>query len=193
MPTILQGVLGDAAEIPRQCDGNSLLPFVEGNPPRFWRSHVCWEYDLRWGEFGRQDADETAGDAPISLDALSLSVFRDATHKYVHFGASSSLLAPVQSNGLAQPRSNPLLPPLLFDLEAENGAELVNLAQDPGCVALILEYTQKMLSWRMQNADRTLTHLIIGDRGVYQRTERGAAHALVQPLPLEPSLTVPRL
>ena len=27
-------------------------------------------------------------------------------------------------------------------------------------------YAQKMLSWRMQNADRTLTHLIIGDRGV---------------------------
>ena len=192
MPTILRAVLGDAAEIPRQCDGHSLLPFLEGNPPSFWRSHVCWEYDFRWSEFGQREVlvDQTA--APISLDALSLSVFRDATHKYVHFGASSSLLVPLQPDGLAQPQID-ALPPLLFDLKAEKGAELVNLAQDPKCAMLTLEYAQKMLSWRMQNADRTLTHLIIGDRGVYQRTIRGPAHALAQPLALEPSLPVARL
>ena len=58
--------------------------------------------------------------------------------RYVHFGASSSLLAPVQP-GLAQPAFKSPLPPLLFDLEAEHGAELINLAQDPACASLTLE------------------------------------------------------
>ena len=192
MPTILQAVLGDDAEIPRQCDGTSLLPFVCGIPPAFWRSHVCWEYDLRWGPFGQAHAEETT-DAPTPLDALSLAVFRDATHKYVHFGASSSLLAAVETDGQPRPQPKAILPPLLFDLEAEQGAELVNLAKDPAFALLTLEYAQKMLSWRMQNADRTLTHLIIGDGGVYERTIKGVAHALANPLPLEPSLVKPRL
>ena len=66
---------------PRQCDGRSLLPFLTGATPAFWRSHVCWEYDLRWGGFGRLELAE--GEEPTPLDAMSLSVFRDATHKSV--------------------------------------------------------------------------------------------------------------
>ena len=82
MPTILECVLGQGtAEIPRQCDGRSLLPFLTGATPAFWRSHVCWEYDLRWGGFGRLELAE--GEEPTPLDAMSLSVFRDATHKSV--------------------------------------------------------------------------------------------------------------
>ena len=53
------------------------------------------------------------------MDGLCLSVLRDKTHKYVHFGASSSLLSPLDPMAAAvEPIS---LPPLLFDLEAEGG------------------------------------------------------------------------
>jgi hypothetical protein len=104
----------------------------------------------------------------------------------VHFGASSSLLEPLNPSagaGTAAPKAISL-PPLLFDLAAEGGAELINLAEDPACAALTRDYAQKMLSWRMQNMERTLTHLIVSDhRGVYERSERGPARALEEPLP----------
>ena len=145
MPTVLESVLAEAAVIPRQCDGSSLRPFIEGAPPTWWRSHVCWEFDLRWGRMGFAEGEE--GAEPTNLDGLCLAVFRDATHKYVHFGTSQPLRAPLSgSAGDASPR----LPPILFDLEAEGGAELRNLAAEPEHAALTLEYAQKMLSWRMQ-------------------------------------------
>ena len=79
--------------IPRQCDGSSLRPFIEGAPPTWWRSHVCWEFDLRWGRMGFAEGEE--GAEPTNLDGLCLAVFRDATHKYVHFGTSQPLRAPL--------------------------------------------------------------------------------------------------
>ena len=48
------------------------------------------------------------------------------------------------------------LPALFFDLE-EDPAELRNLADDPAYRGLVLEYAQKMLSWRMSHEDRALT------------------------------------
>ena len=73
------------------------------------------------------------GAEPTNLDGLCLAVFRDATHKYVHFGTSQPLQAPLSgSAGDASPR----LPPILFDLEAEGGAELRNLAAEPEHAAL---------------------------------------------------------
>ena len=145
MPTVLQSVLGQSAVIPRQCDGSSLRPFIEGAPPTWWRSHVCWEFDLRWGRMGFAEGEE--GAEPTNLDGLCLAVFRDATHKYVHFGTSQPLRAPLSGSA---GDASPCLPPILFDLEAEGGAELRNLAAEPEHAALTLEYAQKMLSWRMQ-------------------------------------------
>jgi len=72
--------------------------------------------------------------------------------KYVHFAA---------------------LPPLFFDLE-NDPAELHNLAGDSSYAHLILEYAQKMISWRMINDERTLTHMMVGPSGVIERsTEPG--------------------
>ena len=45
----------------------------------------------------------------VVLEGCCLAVLRDATHKYVQFGTAS-------------------LPPILFDLEAEGGAELVRFS-----------------------------------------------------------------
>ena len=44
MPTLLEWL---DLEVPRQCDGASLLPFCEDRAPADWRSEVHWEYDFR--------------------------------------------------------------------------------------------------------------------------------------------------
>ena len=44
MPTILEWL---GLDIPRQCDGRSLLGFCEGSPPADWRTEVHYEFDFR--------------------------------------------------------------------------------------------------------------------------------------------------
>jgi arylsulfatase A-like enzyme len=70
-------------------------------------------------------------------------VIRDHQYKYVHFTA---------------------LPPLLFDLQ-QDPQEFVNLADDPDYHSLLLEYAQKMLSWRMKHTDRGLTETLLTAQG----------------------------
>lgn len=45
---------------------------------------------------------------------------------------------------------------------------------------------QKMLRWRMQNSERLLTHLTVGEKGVYQRKVFGPASKVQEPLGLAP-------
>ncbi len=90
-----------------------------------------WEFDFR-------PYFQNAGKPPpfgLSIDQCGLAVIRDDRFKYVHFDA---------------------LPPLFFDLEADPH-QFENRAADPAYTGRILEYAQKMLSWRMRNAERTLT------------------------------------
>ena len=60
------------------------------------------------------------------------------------------------------------LPPLLFDLE-NDPTEMNNLAQDPKHASTVLELAQRMLSWRMRYAERTLTNLHLWRDGVIDR------------------------
>ncbi len=69
------------------------------------------------------------------MDRCRLGVVQDRRFKYVHFAA---------------------LPPLLFDLE-EDPKQLRNLADNSGYKPIMLVYAQKMLSWRMEDMERTLT------------------------------------
>ena len=70
-------------------------------------------------------------------------MIRDKRYKYVHFAA---------------------LPPLLFDLEADPW-EMKNLADDPKMAPVVLRYAQKMLSWQLSHAERTLTHIHLKEGG----------------------------
>ncbi len=74
-------------------------------------------------------------------------MIRDAHYKYVHFTA---------------------LPPLFFDLQNDPD-ELHNLADDPVYAKLVLAYAPKMISRRMANDERTLTHLKVGPEGAVER------------------------
>jgi arylsulfatase A-like enzyme len=139
MPTILDWL---QLETPRQCDGRSLGSFMNGTPPADWRSEVHWEHDFR----------DIAGQVPetalsLASDDCNYSVIRDHRFKYVHFAA---------------------LPPLLFDV-ANDPNETRNLAGDPGYTKVTLDCAQKMLTWRLRHADRTLTGMHLTAKGVVSR------------------------
>jgi arylsulfatase A-like enzyme len=131
MPTILDWL---DLEIPQELDGRSLLPLLNGNVPDNWRKEAHWEFDFR--EIGSYQPmiEQKFG---LSPDQCSLTVIRDECYKYVHMTA---------------------LPPLLFDLQ-EDPEEFINRAEDPDYRHLVLEYSQKMLSWSMLHRDRTLVNI----------------------------------
>jgi len=73
-------------DVPTQCDGLPLSPFLERTEPRFWRDAAHWEYDWRFAFVPR-------GPHPWpwdrSLERHHLSVIRNDTHAYVQFGDGS--------------------------------------------------------------------------------------------------------
>jgi len=137
MPTLLEAL---DCTTPAACDGASLYPFLsspESDGPPSWRAEAHWEYDFR-------DVTDSATEEALGLtaDTCNLCVIRDTHFKYVHFAG---------------------LPALLFDLR-EDPSELNNLASQPSHSDTVLDYAQRMLSWRMRHADKTLTHLALTHR-----------------------------
>ena len=101
MPTMLEAI---GADIPLQCDGLSLGPFLSGQgAPAYWRKEAHWEFDFR---NAADDAAERALD--LTLHQCTMNIVRDERFKYVHFTK---------------------LPPLLFDLKGP--ANSSNCAADP--------------------------------------------------------------
>ena len=141
MPTILDWLGGD---IPRTCDGCSLLPFLQSGQPENWRTELHYEYDFRDIHYS-----EPQGVLGVGMHDSSLCVVQDKHYKYVHFAA---------------------LPPLFFDLENDPD-EFTNLADDPVYAGLVRDYAQKALSWRLTHADRTLTHYRSGPQGLTERDQ----------------------
>lgn len=139
MPTILEWV---GLETPRPCDGRSLRPFLSSETPEDWRTEVHYEFDFRTSYGG---VHEKVLNLPV--DQCSLAVIQDARYKYVHFDA---------------------LPPLFFDLHADPG-QFHNRADDPAYAPQVLAYAQKMLSWRLHYADRTLTGYSASPQGLVDR------------------------
>ena len=140
MPTMLEAI---GAPLPLQCDGLSLAPFLEGRAaPANWRHAAHWEFDFR------DPADDTAEQKlGLTLHQCTMNIIRDQRFKYVHFTK---------------------LPPLLFDLEKDPG-EFVNCAGDPDYLAVMLEYAQKLLSWRMNHDEQVLTHISLTRDGPVAR------------------------
>ena len=143
MPTILDAL---GLEVPPQCDGQSLVPFLAGDTPARWRREAHFEFDFR-------DILECPGAQVLGLapDQCTLCALRGERYKYVHFTA---------------------LPPLFFDLE-DDPAEMVNRAEDPQYQERMLEYAQKMLSWRMSHDERVLANVRLTPNGLVEhRPER---------------------
>jgi len=126
MPTMLDWV---GCDVPRQCDGRALTPFLLGASPGNWRDAAHWQFDFR-----DPDVEAALG---LSMEECTLDVLRDARGKYVHFAA---------------------LPPLFFDLQHDAG-ESTNLAAGDRERSRIGEYVDRLLSWRLRHTDKTLTHM----------------------------------
>ena len=128
-------------KIPIQCDGHSLISTIQtGNQPQNWRTEAHWEYDFR--NISKGEAHEQS--LGITHHQCTLNVVRGQRYKYVHF-------------------TN--MPPLFFDLE-NDPEELINQVNNPDYFQLVLEYAQKMLSWRMNHDEQTLTHIKLTDKGI---------------------------
>ena len=103
-PTLME-LLG--AEVPRQCDGRSLLGALTGEGLRSWRSAACYEYDFR-----HSPVEDVLG---LDMEEACVNVIRDDHYKYVHFAD---------------------LPALLFDIK-NDPEELIDISEDhPQIVAL---------------------------------------------------------
>ena len=127
MPTILARI---GVEPPLQCDGRSLVPWLEGKDPAGWREAAHYEHDFR--DLETPDFERALGLAP---DRCALCVRQSEDYAYIHF------------NGLA---------PLCYDLR-EDPHQFRNIAADPGRAADVLAQAQAMLTWRMDMAERRLT------------------------------------
>ena len=141
MPTLLDWL---GADIPVQCDGISLLPALNsGAFPPNWRTEAHWEFDFRDVVEG-EPMEQSLG---VTQHQCTLNVIRSKRYKYVHFTH---------------------LPPVFFDLESDPG-EFINQAANPDYLPGVLEYAQKMLSWRMNHDEQTLTHMALTNDGVMAR------------------------
>jgi arylsulfatase A-like enzyme len=147
MPTILDWL---GATPPRQCDGRSLLPWLEPAPPPSWRQAAFYELDFRDVRRGRAEAE-----LGIDMEACSFAVLRGEHYKYVQFA------------GLA---------PLLFRID-EDPHERRDLVRDPAHAAAAFEQAQRMLGHRMRHAERTWTHSLVTRDGYVQRGVAGTASA----------------
>ncbi|MEH6404337.1 MAG: alkaline phosphatase family protein [Sneathiella sp.] len=135
-PTILD-ILG--ADIPQQCDGRTLAPWLKGEAPAKWRDAVHWLFDFRDPELSLPE--QVFG---LDTEECSLLVHRDEQFKYVHFAA---------------------MPSLLFDLKNDPD-ETRNLAEEPDYQAVVLDYAQKLLSWRMCNEYGALDNYLATPKGM---------------------------
>ncbi len=120
-------------EVPLQCDGRALTPWLAGDAPADWRRETHFEFDFR-------DPDSALLEDAfgLTMEECSLAVLRDEHGKYVQFAG------------------HPTFPPIFFDLDVDP-AQIVNRAAEPGYAPRVLDYAQRLLAWRMRHTERTLS------------------------------------
>ena len=133
-PTLCEAM---GIEVPAQCDGAPLTPFLRGESPPWWREAAHWEFDWRAGLIAR-------GPHPWPwdrrLERRNLAVRRSDGAAYVHFGDGSWLA---------------------FDLAADP-----TWRTPLGDPSAVLNEAQALLTWRARHADRTLTGMLVEAGGI---------------------------
>ena len=142
MPTILEAI---GAEVPHQCDGESLAPFLAGDTPERWRREAHFQFDFR-------NELDTPGSEALGLapDQCTLYALRGERCKYVHFTA---------------------MPALFFDLR-DDPHEMTDRCGDPRYRDRVLEHAQKLLSWRMNHDERALANVRLTPAGMVEGRPR---------------------
>lgn len=134
LPTLCEAM---GLDVPLQCDGVPLTPFLDGRTPPWWRDAAHWEYDWRNSHIPNGPH---IWPWDRRLEDKNLAVLRRRDVGYVHFGDGGWMC---------------------FDLAADPTWRTP--VTDP---AVILELAQAMLTWRAQHTDRTLTGLLVEGGGV---------------------------
>ncbi len=153
LPTICQWL---GVDIPPQCDGFGLQPFLTGEgllddgAPEHWRSEAHWSWNF--SNPASRAAERYFG---LPMAQCRLDVQRGATVKYVQFAADAAVL-----------------PPLLFDL-ATDPDQLHDLASEESSATTGWAASERLAHWRLRNEDRTLsgTMLTSADGMVVGRDE----------------------
>jgi arylsulfatase A-like enzyme len=133
-PTLCEAM---AVEVPAQCDGLPLTPFLEGKAAPFWRDAAHWEFDWR-GVLIPKGPHLWPWDR--RLERRHLAVLRNKSHAYVQFGDGSWRC---------------------FDLARDPNWRVET--SDPH---VVLPLAQAMLTWRSQHTDRTHSGMLLQDGGV---------------------------
>ncbi len=134
LPTICEAI---GVDVPLQCDGLPLTPFLRGEEPPWWRDAAAWEFDWR-STLVPMDAHPWPWDR--RLERQHLTVRRGEGSAYVQFGDGSWRC---------------------FDLAADPTWRTE--VSDP---AQVLAEAQAMLTWRSRHAERTLTDMVLVDGGI---------------------------
>lgn len=134
VPTIAEAL---GHEVPLQCDGYPLTPFLEGVRPDSWRNATSYEYDWRH-IFITKEGRSWPWDR--RLERQNLAVRRSNDSAYVQFGDGSWLA---------------------FDLALDPTWRTT--FDDP---SRVLPLAQDMLTWRSRNAERTLSGFLVQDGGM---------------------------
>jgi arylsulfatase A-like enzyme len=133
-PTLCEAM---GVDVPVQCDGAPLTPFLHGQAPPWWREAGHWEWDWRGGLIAE-------GPHPWPwdrrLERQNLAVRRGESAAYVHFADGSSLC---------------------FDLAEDPTWRTTT--NDP---VTVLGQAQALLTWRARHADRTLTGMLVEGGGI---------------------------
>jgi arylsulfatase A-like enzyme len=134
MPTLCEAM---GIEVPAQCDGMPLTPFLVGDEPPWWREAAHWEYDWRWEKilFGPH-----LWPWDRRLERQNLAVLRSDSIAYAQF-----------ANGEWR----------CFDLAADPTWRTE--IDDP---TIVLVAAQSMLSWRASHADRLFTDMLLINGGI---------------------------
>jgi arylsulfatase A-like enzyme len=140
-PTMCEAM---GVDVPAQCDGMPLTPFLRGEQPPWWRTAAFYEWDWRDAMLDRLPY-EWPWDR--GLERCNLAVRRSANRSYVQFGSGGALCFnlgddPTWNTQVSEPSS-------------------------------VLEDAQAMLMWRSQSLDRTLTDFVLRDGGVGRRPAAG--------------------
>lgn len=140
-------------EVPLQCDGRPLQPFLhgtDGDPTTPWRTDAHWEWDFR--DPVAHLGEDILG---LTMEQCAVGVLRTPRYKLVHFAAPPEVLSP-----------------LLFDREADPD-QVMNVARDPAYASVLGDLYEQMLRWRVNHLDRTLTgHFLSGQGLVVRRDPR---------------------
>ena len=138
MPTILEWL---GQDVPAQCDGASLAPWLTGKTPPDWRTAAHFAFGLH--NPATREFEDTFGLAP---EACGIETIRNTRYKYVHCGG---------------------LPPLLYDLQ-DDPDELINRADDPDYREIALVMARELVTWRMRQDDRALANMKIDSQGLHK-------------------------